>query len=151
MPERILVVDKNLDSLKLVGLMLQRQGYQVSAAPDGIQALGLVETERPDLILMDIMVPDMDGYELCRRLKSDPRLAKIPLIIFTAKSGADDKVAGFEAGADDYLTKPTHPSELASRIKAMQKDPLPIPTRPALWWHLWGSGAAQGPRLWRSI
>jgi DNA-binding response OmpR family regulator len=119
MPEKILVVDDDLDSLKLIGLMLQRQGYQVLAAPDGAHALVQAESERPDLILLDIMMPDMDGYEVCRRLKRDPRLANIPIMIFSAKSSADDKIAGFEAGADDYLTKPTHPTELASRIKAL--------------------------------
>jgi DNA-binding response OmpR family regulator len=119
MPDRILVIDDDLDSLKLIGLMLQRQGYQVSAAAGGTQGLAQAESERPDLILLDIMMPDIDGYELCRRLKSDPRLARIPVIIFSAKTSADDKIAGFEAGADDYLTKPTHPTELASRIKTL--------------------------------
>jgi DNA-binding response OmpR family regulator len=119
MPEKILVVDDDLDSLKLIGLLLQRQGYQVLAAPDGAHALTQAESERPDLILLDIMMPDMDGYEMCRRLKGDPRLTNIPVMIFSAKSSAEDKIAGFEAGADDYLTKPTHPTELASRIKAL--------------------------------
>jgi DNA-binding response OmpR family regulator len=119
MPGKILVVDDDLDSLKLIGLMLQRQGYQVIAAPDGANALTQAESERPDLILLDIMMPDMDGYEVTRRLKSDPRLSSIPVMIFSAKSSADDKIAGFEAGADDYLTKPTHPTELASRIKVL--------------------------------
>jgi len=119
MPARILVIDDDLDSLKLIGLMLQRQGYEVSAAGGGTQGLAQAERERPDLILLDVMMPGIDGYELCRRLKSDPRLASIPVIIFTAKTSADDKIAGFEAGADDYLTKPTHPTELASRIKAL--------------------------------
>lgn len=77
------------------------------------------ESESPDLILLDIMMPEMDGYEVCKRLRRDPRLAHIPVIMFTAKTRVDDKVTGFEAGADDYLTKPTHPAELASRIKAV--------------------------------
>lgn len=119
MAEKILVVDDDLDSLKLIGLLLQRQGYQVVAAPGGSQGLAQAESESPDLILLDIMMPEMDGYEVCKRLRRDPRLAHIPVIMFTAKTRVDDKVTGFEAGADDYLTKPTHPAELASRIKAV--------------------------------
>lgn len=113
------MVDDDLDSLKLIGLLLQRQGYQVVAAPGGSQGLAQAESESPDLILLDIMMPEMDGYEVCKRLRRDPRLAHIPVIMFTAKTRVDDKVTGFEAGADDYLTKPTHPAELASRIKAV--------------------------------
>lgn len=119
MTQKILIVDDDLDSLKLIGLLLQRQGYQVVAASGGQQGLAQVETEEPDLILLDIMMPDMDGYEVCRRLRSDPQLAHIPVILFTAKTRVDDKVAGFEAGADDYITKPTHPAELASRVKSL--------------------------------
>lgn len=119
MAEKILVIDDDLDSLKLIGLLLQRQGYQVIVAPGGALGLTQAEKENPDLILLDIMMPGMDGYQVCRRLRQNPRLAHIPIIMFTAKTRVDDKVAGFEAGADDYLTKPTHPAELASRIKAL--------------------------------
>jgi len=119
MTEKILVIDDDLDSLKLIGLLLQRQGYQVVAAPGGSQGLDLAQSESPDLVLLDIMMPNMDGYEVCRQLRGNPRLAHIPVIMFTAKTRVDDKVAGFEAGADDYLTKPTHPAELASRIKML--------------------------------
>jgi len=119
MPERILVVDDDVDSLKLIGLMLQRNGYEVIAVNSGIQALGRAIGDRPDLIILDIMMPDMDGYEVCRRLRADPRTQGTPIIMFTAKTMIDDKVAGFEAGADDYLTKPTHPAELASRVRSI--------------------------------
>ncbi|MBN1201327.1 MAG: response regulator [Anaerolineae bacterium] len=119
MTERILIVDDDLDSLKLIGLMLQRQGYEIIVANNGQQALGKANTERPDLIILDIMMPDMDGYEVCRRLRQNAGTQGIPIIMFTAKTMVDDKVAGFEAGADDYLTKPTHPAELASRVKAV--------------------------------
>lgn len=119
MTEKILVIDDDLDSLKLIGLLLQRQGYQVVAAPGGAEGLAHAKSEIPDLILLDIMMPNMDGYEVCRRLRADPQLAHIPVIMFTAKTRVDDKVAGFEAGADDYLTKPTHPAELASRIRTL--------------------------------
>ncbi len=119
MAEKILVVDDDLDSLKLIGLLLQRQGYQVIAASGGREGLAMAKAQAPDLILLDVMMPSMDGYEACRQLRSDPELAHIPVIMFTAKTRVDDKVAGFEAGADDYLTKPTHPAELASRIRAL--------------------------------
>ncbi len=119
MVERILVVDDDLDSLKLIGLMLQRSGYEVSAANTGGQALAKALAERPDLIILDVMMPDMNGYEVCRRLRTNVETKTIPIIMFTAKTLIDDKVAGFEAGADDYLTKPTHPSELASRVRAI--------------------------------
>ena len=119
MAEKILIVDDDIDSLKLIGLMLQRQGYEVQAASAGSQALAKAEAERPDLIILDVMMPDMNGLEVCRRLRANPKTTKIPIIMFTAKTLIDDKVKGFEAGADDYLTKPTHPAELASRIKAI--------------------------------
>jgi len=119
MSEKILIVDDDIDSLKLIGLMLQRHGYDVVAANAGMQALSKAVSEHPSLIILDVMMPDMDGYEVCRRLRANPDTRSIPIIMFTAKTLVDDKVAGFEAGADDYLTKPTHPAELASRVKSI--------------------------------
>ncbi|MBI3361263.1 MAG: response regulator [Chloroflexi bacterium] len=119
MAEKILIVDDDLDTLKLIGLMLQRQGYEIAAANNGTQGLAKAAAEKPNLILLDLMMPDMDGYEVTRRLRANPELAHIPIIMFTAKTLVDDKVQGFEAGVDDYLTKPTHPAELASRVKAL--------------------------------
>jgi pilus assembly protein CpaE len=119
MAEKILVVDDDLDTLKLVGLMLERQGYEITVATNGELGLSKAATEKPDLILLDIMMPDIDGYEVTRRLRADPTLAQIPIIMFTAKSMVDDKVTGFEVGADDYLTKPTHPAELTAHVKAV--------------------------------
>jgi CheY-like chemotaxis protein len=119
MAGKILVVDDDVDSLKLIGLMLQKRGYEISAANAGAQALSKAATEQPDLIILDVMMPDMDGFEVCRRLRSDPVTQAISIIMFTAKAQVDDKVTGFEAGADDYLTKPTHPAVLASRVEAL--------------------------------
>lgn len=119
MTEKILIVDDDLDTLRLVGLMLQRQGYQISAATNGQQGLDKAFEEEPDLILLDVMMPDMDGYEVTRRLRQNPSTASIPILMFTAKSQLDDKVIGFEVGANDYLTKPTHPSELQARVKTL--------------------------------
>lgn len=119
MPEKILIVDDDVDTLKLVGLILQRQGYQIAAANGGQAALAKASADKPDLILLDLMMPDLDGYEVARRLRADPVTSHIPIIMFTAKTLLDDKVAGFEAGADDYLTKPTHPAELVAHVKAL--------------------------------
>jgi len=119
MATRILVVDDEIESVKLIGLMLQRRGYEIVAARSGAQALEKAQAEKPDLVILDVMMPDMDGYEVCRRLRSDPATAAIPVIMFTAKTMVEDKLAGFQAGADDYLTKPVHPEELASRIEAV--------------------------------
>ena len=119
MSEKILIVDDDLDTLRLVGLMLQRQGYQISAATNGQQGLDKAFEEDPDLILLDVMMPDMDGYEVTRRLRQNPSTSNTPILMFTAKTQLDDKVVGFEVGANDYLTKPTHPSELQARVKTL--------------------------------
>lgn len=119
MSEKILIVDDDIETLRLVGLMLQRQGYKIVAASNGQQALAMAKTEQPDLILLDIMMPDMDGYEVTKQIRSDPETKTTPIIMFTAKSMVDDKVAGFDAGVDDYLTKPTHPAELTAHVRAL--------------------------------
>jgi Response regulators consisting of a CheY-like receiver domain and a winged-helix DNA-binding domain len=95
---KILIVDDDLETLRLVGLMLQRQGYEISAANSGSQALGLARSESPDLIVLDIMMPEMDGLQFSQRVRKDPAIAAIPILMFTAKSQVDDKVAGYEAG-----------------------------------------------------
>ncbi len=119
MPEKILIVDDDLETLRLVGLMLQRQGYQVVAANNGSQALKLAHSELPDLIVLDVMMPDMDGFQVTRQLRSQSETSNVPILMFTAKSQVDDKLAGYDAGVDDYLTKPVHPVELVARIKAL--------------------------------
>jgi pilus assembly protein CpaE len=121
MAEKILVVDDDLDTLRLVGLMLERQGYQIMAASSGQQALNMIQNERPDLVLLDLMMPEMDGVEVARRLRGSPTTKDILIIMFTAKSQIEDKLEGFDAGADDYLTKPTQPRELVAHVKAVLK------------------------------
>lgn len=152
MPEKILVVDDDVDTLRLVGLMLQRQGYEIVAASSGRQALSMARSDDPDLIILDVMMPDMDGYEVTRRLRSDQSTSTIPIIMFTAKTQIDDKVTGFEAGADDYLTKPTQPRELFAHVKAVlartSKSRTPTPSTqaapPAERGHVIGVLAAKG-------
>ena len=133
MAEKILIIDDDADTLRLVGLMLQRQGYDISAASNGTQGLAKALEERPDLILLDVMMPDMDGYEVTRRLRKNPTTVAIPILMFTAKTQLDDKVTGFDVGADDYLTKPTHPAELQAHVRALlarvvQKDEVKTET-----------------------
>ncbi|MGZ6346669.1 MAG: response regulator [Anaerolineales bacterium] len=119
MAEKILIIDDDVDTLKLVGMMLQKQGYKIIAAANGEQGLKQAEAENPDLILLDVMLPEMDGYEVAKRLRAIDKTANTPILMFSAKTQLDDKVTGFEAGADDYLTKPTHPTELTAHVKAL--------------------------------
>ncbi len=119
MAEKILIIDDDLETLRLIGLMLQRQGYKIIAANNGQQGIQLAKKEHPDLIVLDVMMPDMDGFAVTNSIRTDPELADTPILMFTAKSQVDDKVAGFEAGVDDYLTKPVHPVELVAHIKAL--------------------------------
>lgn len=119
MPQKILVVDDDLKTLKLVGLVLDRNGYEVAVAQSGKRALEKVRTETPDLVILDIMMPDTDGYEVCRSLRADPDTVDLPILLFTGRAQVAHKVAGFEAGADDYVSKPVHPDELVSRVQAL--------------------------------
>jgi DNA-binding response OmpR family regulator len=119
MAEKILIVDDDVQTLRLVGLMLERQGYKILAASNGTQAIGMARAEHPDLILLDVMMPDVDGYSVARTLRKEPETADIPILMFTAKAQVEDKIAGYEAGADDYLTKPIHPAELTAHMRAI--------------------------------
>ncbi|HEY65944.1 MAG TPA: response regulator [Caldilineae bacterium] len=119
MAKTILVVDDEPDVQQLLNLILTRAGYQVSTANDGIEALSEVGRTPPDLILLDIMMPGMDGYEVLQRLRSDPATAHIPVIILSAKGDVQDRVKGLRLGADDYIPKPADPNELIARVEAV--------------------------------
>jgi pilus assembly protein CpaE len=119
MAEKVLIVDDDVETLRLVGLMLERQGYQISAADNGERAIQKANKDLPHLILLDVMMPDMSGYEVAQQLRSNERTTNIPIIMFTAKAQVDDKVEGLESGADAYLTKPTQPRELLAQVKAL--------------------------------
>ncbi|HID88221.1 MAG TPA: response regulator, partial [Anaerolineae bacterium] len=119
MSAKILVVDDDLESLKLIGMILQAKGYQIVAARDGQQALERAFQEAPDLVILDVMMPGMDGYAVCQRLRADPRTSTIPIVMFTAKGQLADKVIGLQSGADEYLTKPIHPRELIAHVEAL--------------------------------
>jgi CheY-like chemotaxis protein/MinD-like ATPase involved in chromosome partitioning or flagellar assembly len=125
MPQKILVIDDHPETLKVVSFILRRYGYEVTTVQEGLEGIAVAEAQRPDLILLDVMMPGIDGYELCRRFRAHPGLLNVPIIMFTAKSQIDEKWAGFQAGADDYLVKPTEPEELVTRIEALLPRPAP--------------------------
>src|SRR3990170_3129986 len=116
---RILVVDDNRDNVEIIATRLRFRGYEIDEASDGMAALALVHSNPPDLILLDVMLPDIDGYEISRRIKGDDKLPFIPIILVTARDTTQDKVAGLDAGADDYLTKPIDFPELEARVRSM--------------------------------
>jgi len=117
--EKILVVDDEDDILDLVGYNLTREGYRVRTAVRGEEALRKIKEDPPDLILLDLMLPDIDGFDVCKELKSNPRTAYIPIVMLTAKTAESDQVAGLELGSDDYVMKPFSPSVLLARVRAV--------------------------------
>lgn len=118
-PQRILVVDDHPDNVEIIEARLSSRGYRVEAATNGEEALAKVHENPPHLILLDVMMPVMDGFEVSRRLKRDPSLPYIPIILVTARGETEDKVEGLDAGADDYLTKPINFPELEARVRSM--------------------------------
>ncbi|MEW5957196.1 MAG: response regulator [Chloroflexota bacterium] len=115
--QEILIVDDNPVNLHRLLRMLHGQGYQVRSATNGVQALAAVQLEPPDLILLDIMMPDMDGYEVCTRLKTNPESRDIPVIIVSALSETEDIIQAFSVGAVDYVTKPIRAEETLARVR----------------------------------
>src|SRR6516225_1994648 len=118
-PARILVVDDVADNVDILQMRLDAQGYEVITAADGIEALEKIRALTPDLVLLDVMMPKLDGIEAVKRLKADPSLPFIPVILVTAKADASDVIAGLESGGDDYLTKPVDHAALSARVRAM--------------------------------
>jgi len=119
MPAHILIVDDNELNLKLASTVLEKEGYQTSTALNGKEALARANKAPPDLAILDVMMPDMDGYELCKRIRETPSLANIPVIMLTALSSVDDRLKAFEVGADDFVSKPFVPAELRARVKVL--------------------------------
>jgi len=117
--ERIIAIEDEPDILEVVQYNLRREGYEVTGVENGEDGLNLVRKENPDLVLLDLMLPGMDGLEVCRRLKYEAATRSIPVIMVTAKGEESDVVLGLEVGADDYLTKPFGPRELVARVRAV--------------------------------
>lgn len=119
LPRTVLIADDEKDIVDLVSYNLTREGFHVLAASSGLESLKMIQKSRPDLVILDWMMPEMDGLEVCRRMRQDPDTSRTPVIMLTARTETLDKVLGLEMGADDYLTKPFHIRELIARIHAL--------------------------------
>jgi DNA-binding response OmpR family regulator len=128
---RVLVVEDEQDVAELIRYNLSKEGYEVRLSGNGADALRQAREARPELILLDIMVPQLNGWEVCRRLKQDPETRGIPVIMVTGRAEEGDKVLGFEMGADDYVTKPFSPRELIARVRAVMRRGQPAGGREA--------------------
>lgn len=122
---RLLVVDDERDVADMIAKALRQEGHQVTVTYTGGHALEAAQRERPDLVLLDIIMPQIDGFEICRRLRTDPSLSDVPIIFLTARGRIEDLLQGFEAGADDYVTKPFDLRELLTRIRAVLRRSQP--------------------------
>jgi len=118
-PAKVLIVDDEVDLVRLVRYNLEKEGFSVSTAYNGKGAMAQIKEHQPDLLILDLMLPDISGIKLCQQIKLDDRLGHLPVIMLTARSSETDRVSGFEAGADDYVVKPFSPKELVLRVKAM--------------------------------
>ncbi len=129
--KRILIIEDDRDIVELVRYNLSKEGFQVSAASDGSAGLATVKKSAPDLLLLDLMLPRLSGLEICKEIRRDPSLNRLPILMLTARGDEADRVVGLEMGADDYVTKPFSPRELVARVKALLRraEPPPEPAR----------------------
>ncbi|MBI1876667.1 MAG: response regulator, partial [Chloroflexi bacterium] len=127
MTNRIFVVDDDSINLRLTTTILKHAGYEVSTAQNGLEVLQQIEQIRPDLLVLDLEMPDMDGYEVCSRLRSMPNFAHLPILMLTGADSLEEKVKGFEVGADDYLVKPFQRIELEARVKSLMRRSVAPP------------------------
>jgi DNA-binding response OmpR family regulator len=128
MSKKILMIEDEQDIRDLVVHYLTKDGYKVEVASDGAKGLGLARTQKPDLVILDLMLPELDGLEVRKKLRADSKTTNVPIIMLTAKGEETDKVVGLELGADDYLTKPFSPKELMARVKALLRRTEPSPS-----------------------
>ena len=119
MPKKIMVVDDEPYIARVIKFKLEQEGYIVISANDGITGLNKIREEKPDLVLLDVMMPGMTGYEVCQKIKGDAELAGIPVVILTAKGQERDREQGFSMGASDYITKPFSPNRLLELVKSI--------------------------------
>lgn len=129
---RILVVDDDKQIVRLVQSYLERAGYQVLTAFDGETALHTIRRERPDLVVLDLMLPNRDGWEITRLIRAEPNLASLPIIMLTARVEDTDKIIGLELGADDYIPKPFNPHEVVARVRAVLRRATGAPVAPRI-------------------
>lgn len=115
----ILIVDDQNEFVRYARRFLEQEGFEVLAAPDGKTGLEIARAHRPDLVVLDLSMPDIDGLEVCAQLRADPRRQRLPILVLSARASAADRVLGLETGADDYLVKPFDPHELVARVKAL--------------------------------
>ena len=132
MTTTVLIVDDDPTLVEVLTLVLKRGGFVPRAASDGLQAIQALDTELADAIILDIMLPDMDGFEVCRRIRGNPKTAEIPILMLSARTQITDRLSGFEAGADDYVPKPADPKEILARLRALlnraqRRPPQPKP------------------------
>ncbi|HEY5997567.1 MAG TPA: response regulator transcription factor [Candidatus Deferrimicrobiaceae bacterium] len=131
MPKTVLVIEDEQEIRDLLAHYLRKDGFRPLVAPDGETGLATARAERPDMILLDIMLPGMDGLELLRTVRADPAIGRTPLLMLTAKGDETDRVVGLELGADDYIPKPFSPREVIARVKAIFRRSAPAPAAPA--------------------
>jgi pilus assembly protein CpaE len=129
---RILVVDDSTFNLKIITASLTPAGYEVVTASNGREALERADALMPDLIILDVMMPDLNGYEVCRRLRRTPTMARRPIMMLTAQDSLEERINGLEAGADDYMCKPFEAAELQARVKALLRRAAPIASEPEM-------------------
>src|ERR1700686_3082481 len=129
--KRVLVIEDDKDIVELVRYNLEKDGYQVSASADGATGLAQIRKVAPDLLILDLMLPKLSGLEICKEIRKDVTLNRLPILILTAKGEEADHVVGLELGADDYVTKPFSPRELAARVKALLRRANPSDISPA--------------------
>jgi DNA-binding response OmpR family regulator len=130
MEKKILVIEDDPATSRLVEYSLRHKGYQVTSASNGLEGIRKARDEAPDLIILDIMLPGMDGFEICHRLRAEPDTAAIAILMFSAKAQEIDRDTGLKVGADDYLSKPADPSEITRRVESLlAKKQKPAPTQ----------------------
>jgi phosphate regulon transcriptional regulator PhoB len=130
--KRLLIIEDDKDIVELVRYNMEKEGYQVAASGDGLSALAQVKKAAPDLVILDLMLPKLSGLEVCREIRRDQALNRLPILMLTARGDEADRVVGLEMGADDYVTKPFSPRELVARVKALLRrtEPAGDPEKP---------------------
>ena len=130
MEHKVLIIEDDPATSRLVEYSLRHAGYQVIRAANGLEGIRMARSEAPDLVILDVMLPGLDGYEICHRLKADAATARLPILMFSAKAQEIDRNTGLKVGADEYLTKPAAPADIVGRVqKLLAKRDLTAPAR----------------------